>query len=181
MNPRSSTLPTYKPMDRVASWTWCRFCTGALLLVICGPVSLQSAPPLRIEIAEQLIASAVAEGVAISIQHAPQDKRALVLSGTLLDDVTIRSMQQSTEAAHSFVARIADRYPLSEDAKDYLTGALIGLSMICEDYPDTTGQSYNPSVLKLIQAFRRGIQAGVESQLITEQSTPPTNGLAWKS
>jgi len=146
-----SPLP---PLPAASSWrAW-------LGLALAGALIQAAAAAPPIEVAAHRITSALTEGVALSLRESPGDARGLVLIGTRLDDVAVRTIQDSPAASSDLVEAVAARCPISPGTRHYMTRALIGFSQICADYPPPRGGGQNPNVLKLILAFRRGVKAG---------------------
>ena len=135
-----------------------------------GPGTLQGAPPSEIDVAMDRVAAAMAEGVSISLHDAPRDERGLVMIVTQLDDSVIQTIQKSPEASFAFVNAVAARYPVSAGTKSYIADALVGLSQICADFPPTKDTVTDPHLLKLIQAFRQGVKAGVERHRLAKDA-----------
>jgi hypothetical protein len=123
-----------------------------------------------VDVAAYRIASAVAEGVASVLRDAPQDERALVMIGNRLDDVVVKSIQQTPEISRAIVEEVATRHPLSAETKAYIADDLVGFSQICEDFPPATDREIDPTLLALIIAFRDGVKAGVETVQHTSES-----------
>jgi hypothetical protein len=116
------------------------------------------------------IASALAEGVATALEYTPQDERGLVMIGNRLDDVVIKTIQESPTTSRAFVAEVSARHPLSAETRVYIANSLIGFSQICADFPPAADSVIDPCLLKLILAFREGVKAGIETHHQTQDS-----------
>jgi len=152
--------PARIPGRRPGGWFCLLAVLGAAVFGGTPGARAQSTPAL--DVAADRVASALAEGVEIALREAPQDERGLVMIVTGIDDDLIKAIQQSPAASPDFVDKVARRYRLSTGTRRYIAGALIGLSQICEDFPPPSRSAIDPNLLKLIVAFRRGVNAGVE-------------------
>ena len=141
-----------------------------VIVTLGGPSALRGAAPDPVDVAAYRVASALADGVATALKYTPQDERGLVMIGNRLDDVVVKSIQESPTTSRAFVAEVAARHPLSAETRVYIADALIGFSQICEDFPPSTDAVIDPVLLKLILAFREGVKAGVETAHHTSET-----------
>ena len=126
--------------------------------------------PDPVDVAAYRVASTLADGVATALKYTPQAERALVTISNRLDDVAVKSIQESPMTSRAFVAKVAARHPLSAETRAYIADALIGFSQICGDFPPATDSVINPVLLKLILVFREGVKAGIETAHDTRRS-----------